>query len=87
MRLLTLSNITRNDSLIHYRRTFQAAARFGTPGNETAELSVEFVLETMPTGESTVSVRFVERPPFPTVPAIRLLKQHIGELERAGRLP
>ena len=87
MRLLTLSNITRNDSPIHYRRTFQAAARFDVPGNDTAEVSVEFVLESLPTGETSVTTRFVEHPPFPTVPALRLLKRHISELDRTGRLP
>ncbi len=87
MQLVTLSDISLKESPLHYRRSFNATARFVVGNQSPVGTTVEFVIESTATGRPYVSVRFTERLPFPLVPALRLVKERVSQLEQDGQLP
>ncbi len=87
MQLITLNDIALQDSPFHYRRSFNATGRFAVGNQNPVAATVEFVIEGSATGRPRVSAPFTERVPFPLVPALRLVKERVTQLEHDGQLP
>ena len=87
MEVLSIDDIQRKPLAVSYRRAYQGTAvlRIGdTPKNSKR---IEFTLEQSPVGDHEIHVSFLEDADFPLVPAIRALREYIGELDGNGRLP
>jgi len=82
-----LSEIERIPLAIDYRRLYRAAALMQIGDRSATPARIEFSLELSPFGSQEVSVRFLDQPEYPLVPALRLLKEHIQTLDKEGALP
>lgn len=87
MEVLELRDLSRRETHLHYRRAFSAVARLASGARAEHEARIEFVLEHLPLGPISVTVRLVDDVDYPRVPVIAALKRHIQELEREGALP
>ena len=87
MKVLEIRNIEKKDIPLHYRNEYSgnAVLEYG-PHKVPEEKPVEFVLEKSASGEVEVRVQLLEQINYPLLPAIRLLKSHILELDREGKL-
>jgi hypothetical protein len=82
-----LSGIERIPLAIDYRRLYQATALLQVGDHVANAARIEFSLEMSPYGGQEVSVRFLDKPEYPLVPAVRILKDHIKTLDKDGTLP
>ncbi len=87
MNVTRLEAIERIPLAIDYRRMYQAHAILNIADRDAPPVHIEFSLELSPFGGNEVSVRFLESADFPLVPAIRVLKEHITAIDKAGSLP
>lgn len=86
MTVLGLDNILRKDNAIYYRRQFSADASYDLAGRK-ASGKIEFTIETSPFGESVISVNLIDPVNYPVIQVKRALKEYIGKLDTAGKLP
>ena len=86
MTIARISEIERVPLAVDYRRMFRGDVYVSVGSQTVGPTRIEFVLELSPFGTHEVTVRFLDTAHFPLVPVIRLLKEHIGELDRAGGL-
>jgi hypothetical protein len=87
MELVEIRNIVRKNDAVLYRRSFTAEAVLEYSADDRQSRRVEFVLEHTATDGVLVEVAFVDPPNYPLVPVIRILKEHISNLDRTGALP
>ena len=87
MNVTRLEAIERIPLAIDYRRLYQAQAILNIADRDTTPVHIEFSLELSPFGGNEVSVRFLESAAYPLVPAMKLLKEHIKAIDKAGSLP
>jgi hypothetical protein len=87
MNVTRLEAIERIPLAIDYRRLYQAQAILSIADRDTTPVRIEFSLELSPFGGNEVSVRFLESADYPLVPAMKLLKEHIKAIDKAGSLP
>lgn len=87
MELVEIRNITRKDAPVLYRRTFAGEVVMKYDEATTRAWRIAFVLEHTPTTGIQVQAEFLDRPDYPLVPAIRMLKDHILQLDKRGLLP
>lgn len=86
MTVLTISDITRKENFIYYRREFTAKAHIDLPGKKHFG-GIEFIIETAPTGKKDISITFVDSVDYPLVPLMLTLKEYILNMDRTGSLP
>jgi hypothetical protein len=86
MKIKQIKNILRKDVPIYYRRLFVGTLEIELLG-KNLERSIDFTIETMPTGLNQVSVTIAEPLDYPLVPLMRELKQFIASLDESGGLP
>ncbi|MDR1248922.1 MAG: hypothetical protein LBK63_06430 [Treponema sp.] len=86
MEIKRIKNITRKDVPIYYRRLFTGALEIELLG-KIVERTIDFTIETMPTGLSHVSVTIAEPLDYPLVPLLQKLKPFIIKLDESGGLP
>lgn len=87
MKVKEIQNVERVPLAVDYRRMYRGEAAI-TLGNTTeTRCPMEFVLEMSPLGSHEVSVTLLGQTDYPLVPAIKLLKERILEMDRAGELP
>lgn len=86
MTIERISDIERVPLAIDYRRMFRANLFVAIGTKTLGPTRIEFVLELSPFGSNEVSVNFLDHTDYPTIPAIRMLKEYVGELDRSGSL-
>lgn len=86
MQLLELSDISRTDSPVFYRRHYQALAVVEHSGT-TERVPVGFVIEHSPTTDAQIQARIEGQLNYPRVPVLRAVKSYVRDLERQGALP
>ncbi len=87
MKVVDLTNISRRETPLMYRRTYTATAVLAHGGAQRTSGRVEFVLEHSPLGAVDIRVRFLDSIDCPVVPATSALRSHISKLEQSGELP
>ncbi len=87
MELVEIRNIVRKDAPVLYRRTFAAEAVLKYDDVTTRSRRISFILEHTPTSGVQIQAEFLEVPDYPLVPALRMLKDHILQLDKKGLLP
>jgi hypothetical protein len=86
MKIKQIKNIIRKDVPIYYRRLFTGSLEIELLG-KNVERTIDFTIETMPTGLNQVSVTIAEPLDYPLVPLMRELKEFIANLDETGALP
>lgn len=86
MTVLGISDITRKENFIYYRREFKAQALIDLPGKKHSG-EIEFTIETAPTGKKEISVTILDSVDYPLIPIMRNLKEYIKNLDSSGELP
>jgi hypothetical protein len=87
MTVQDLQQIERVPLAVDYRRLYRATAVMSVGERAGTGSRIEFSMEMSPWGGHEVSITFLESADYPLVPAIKLLKDHIKNLDRAGQLP
>lgn len=87
MKVNELHNVERVPLAVDYRRMYRADAEIMIGNAPAAPCPLEFVLELSPFGTNEVSVTLLGKTDYPVIPAIRLLKEKIVAMDRAGELP
>ena len=86
MKILELKDVVRKDVPIYYRRLYTAVAVLELL-NKTSEIPLEFQIEHMPTGSIEITIISMGNVDYPLVPLKKELKNLIGALDTAGKLP
>ncbi|GHV74477.1 hypothetical protein AGMMS49940_17790 [Spirochaetia bacterium] len=86
MKIIGIKNIVRKDVPIYYRRLFTGSLEIDLMG-KNLERTIDFTIETLPTGMNQVSVTIADPIDYPLVPLMRELKQFIAVLDETGGLP
>lgn len=82
-----LENIRKKDSFLYYRNDYSAEAVFEYGKNSSLEKTqVEFSIEKTAIGEVKVNVIINGHINYPMLPAIKILKQYVTELQTEGSL-
>lgn len=87
MTVQSIADIERVPLAIEYRRMYRGTAILAIGDRPTPGSRIEFALELSPLGGHEITVSFLESADYPLVPAIRLLKEHIKQLDKDGYLP
>ena len=87
MELVEIRNITRKDAPVLYRRSFNGEAVMKYDEATVRAWRIAFVLEHTPTDGVQVQAEFVDQPDYPLVPAIRMVKDYVLQLDKKGMLP
>ena len=86
MVVLKLVDIERKESHIYYMQDFTATAVYSIVGKEKKG-RIAFSIEHKPTGETVISVRFIDDVDYPLLPVIIDLKTTIKNLIETNVLP
>ncbi len=86
MTVVALKDITRKESAIYYRRQFSAKASYQMSGHNSSG-KIEFTIETTPLGKNNISINLIDDVDYPIIQVKRALKDYIGKLDTAGKLP
>jgi hypothetical protein len=86
MKIKQIRDVIRKDVPIYYRRLFSGILEIELLG-KNVERSIDFTIETMPTGLSQVSITIAEPIDYPLTPLMRELKQFITDMDENGGLP
>lgn len=86
MKLKHLEGIIKKETPIFYRSEYKAHANMELLGREH-QIPVSFDVEMLPTGEKLISVKLDDKVDYPELPILKVLKEHIIDLEKDGSLP
>ena len=86
MKVVEIKNIVMKDVPIYYRRLYKGTAVLELLG-KPVELSLDFQVEHMPTGQTEISITSMDEIDYPRVPLQKELKTFIGTLDSSGKLP
>lgn len=86
MTILSISDITRKENFIYYRREFTGKALYDLPGRQHAG-QIEFIIETTPMGKKQITINLVDSVEYPVLPLIHSLKDFIMNMDNEGKLP
>jgi hypothetical protein len=84
--ILGITDITRKENFLYYRREFVGNAHYGMPDKERFG-KIEFTIETTPLGTKNVQVSLVDSVDYPVLPVVQGLKKFILGLDSEGLLP
>ncbi|TVR68946.1 MAG: hypothetical protein EA427_09345 [Spirochaetaceae bacterium] len=87
MKVNEIKNVERVPLAVDYRRMYRGEALITVGASTATACPIEFVLELSPFGTNEVSVTLLGQTDYPVVPAMKLLKGRITEMDRAGELP
>ncbi|MFA7565701.1 MAG: hypothetical protein WCY01_01645 [Alkalispirochaeta sp.] len=87
MNVTSLESIERIQLAIDYRRLYRARAVIGISDIPMNPVEIEFSLEMSPYGTKEIRVRFLGSADYPLVPAMKLLKEYIRDIDKNGSLP
>lgn len=87
MTIEEIRDIERVPLAIDYRRMYRGRLVVSLAGRHLTPTAIEFVLEMSPLGRHDVTVSFLEQAEYPLVPVMKVVKEHISALDRAGSLP
>jgi hypothetical protein len=86
VKILDITDITRKENFIYYRREFLAKASYELPGRNT-DGHIEFTIETTPLGKKEIHIKLVDPVDYPVLAVMQNLKAHILSLDTEGKLP
>lgn len=86
MKIVGLTNVSREEGYIYYMRKFSGIALIQIPGN-TLQAPVSFFIETSPLGTKSISVSIRNKLNYPILPVRKALADYILEEDREGKLP
>ena len=86
MKIIEIKNLAKKETHLHYRNDFTGMVVYATPGNKQNQKKFEFSLERTATGALDVNVNLLESIEYPLVPAIKVLKNYIIDLDKKGKL-
>jgi hypothetical protein len=86
MKILQVKNIERKDVPIYYRRLFSGILVLELL-NKTVERTINFTIETKPTGARDILVTFDEPVDYPLIPLMKEVKKYLNDLDDSGGLP
>lgn len=86
MKILEITDITRKENFIYYRREFFGQASYDLPGKKTLG-RIEFTIETAPTGKKDIHIKLLDPIDYPTLPIMKDLKEIILAMDNDGKLP
>ena len=86
MNVVSISEIQRLDLAVQYRRAYHGTVKTEI-GGTTRSNRIEFALELTALGTNDITVRFLESPEFPVVPATEVISAAIRKLDQDGGLP
>lgn len=87
MKVLSVDQITRRESPLLYRTTYDALATLAGADEQSLQVPIEFVVESDPFGRKSVTVKLVEDVNEPSLPIIEELAAQIESLRTEGALP
>ena len=87
MTVKLLSDITRRDSPILYRRQYYATAVVGHVGGSEQSIPVAFTIEHSAAARPEITVDIKGSLDYPVVPATRVLREYILRMDSQGMLP
>jgi hypothetical protein len=79
-----IDNITLRESPVRYRREYTAQAVLAHVGAEEEQLSIEFTVEDTPDRGKVLTVRFVDTPHYPLIPAKQAVRTYLESLATEG---
>jgi hypothetical protein len=86
VKIIHMKDMIRKDVPIYYRRLYSGTAVIEI--NENPEdYRIDFSIEQKPTGHKEITVSFIDIIDYPLIPVNKVVKNYIGELDNAGRLP
>lgn len=86
VKFISLDNISKQDSLIYYRRVYFADAFYEYKGfSETKQ--VKFTIEVTPLGEKHITIDFIDPLNYPVLSLMVAIKRHVIDLDIKGELP
>jgi hypothetical protein len=86
MKIVQIKDVVRKEVPIYYRRLYSLIAEFELL-SKSEERSIDFTIETKPTGQKDIFVTMPEPIDYPLVPLMRELKKFLIDLDDAGQLP
>ncbi|MDR1931088.1 MAG: hypothetical protein LBQ44_10750 [Treponema sp.] len=86
MKIIAIKNIVRKDVPIYYRRLFSGVMVVELI-SKTVEGTLEFTIETKPTGINEVIINSMDSVDYPLLPLTREIKKYITVLDENGGLP
>ena len=86
MRVIELSNVTRDENFIYYRRNFEAVVKLEL-GSKILESAIKFLIETTPLGTKEISIFGLESIDYPVLPLKKAIIEYISEQDSEGKLP
>jgi hypothetical protein len=86
MKILQVKDIERKDVPIYYRRLFSGTLVLELL-NKNIERSMDFTIETKPTGARDIFVTLSEPVDYPLIPLMSAVKKYLNDLDDAGELP
>jgi hypothetical protein len=86
MKIVQIKNIIRKEVPIYYRRLYSAIAEFELL-SKAEKRSIDFTIETKPTGQKDIFVSMSEPIDYPLVPLMKELKRFLIDLDDSGQLP
>lgn len=81
-----ISDITRKENFIYYRREFFGNASYNFL-NRVHKGRIEFTIETTPMGTKDITIKIVDPVEYPLIPVIKSLKDYIKTMDKEGKLP
>ena len=87
MKVEAIADIERVPLAVDYRRIYRGTALISIGDRTVPGSRIEFALELSPFGGHEVSITFLESADYPLIPAMKLLKNHIQNLDRDHQLP
>ena len=86
MKVIEIKNIVRKDVPIYYRRLYSSRVVIELL-KKSVEVPLDFQIEHKPTGQIEITITSMGAVDYPLVPIKRELKQYIGAMDSAGKLP
>jgi hypothetical protein len=86
MKIVQIKNVIRKEVPIYYRRLYSGIAEFELL-RKSEERSIDFTIETKPTGQKDIFVTMPEPIDYPLVPLMKELKKFLIDLDDSGQLP
>lgn len=84
MKVTKIDNISLRESPVRYRRVYDAHAVIAHAGSAEERLGIEIAVEDTPHQGSVISVRFVDQPDYPVMPATRVVVEYLEALKARG---
>ncbi|MFP4373491.1 MAG: hypothetical protein ACLFPO_04115 [Spirochaetaceae bacterium] len=84
MNVTRIENIELRDSPVKYRRVYTARAVLSHVGSDEEAVSIEFTVEDTADRGALLSLRLLETPHYPLLPARRAVRAHLEALQTRG---